>query len=890
MKLWRRRTDDIDEEIATHLAMAAAEREERGESPQEASRSAKREFGNTLLVRETTRSMWGREWIDRIMQDLRFAWRQMRRAPAFALMVIVTLAVGLGATAAMFTIVERVLLENLSYPAPQRLVLLQESGRRGEQEWTPWPDIQQWTLKTRSFEDIGFYTSASGRLFLEGDSAAEQISQLLVSTNLFSVLGVKPQIGSGFADSKSQRFAQAGDESTVVLSDSAWRDSFGGRKDILGRVVRISGQPFTVVGVMPRGFSFPWNPSQPQVWTAAGFRQSDDTRDRPATTYNAIARLKPGVRLSDAEAEMKVVQADVAKLYTDPYSRDLVTSAKVKPYGDSLIRAEVKRALLALSGASGVLWLIACVNVTGLLLARATVRQREIAIRGALGASRWRIVRQLMIEGFILSAGGSLLGLGLAIASLKIFAHNLATQLRVKGVMPDARVIAVLLVLTIGSAILSAMWPALASARASIEPALRKSGGHASQNLEQRRLRSLLVVMQIAMSLMLLVSCGLLLRTIYALRHAPLGFRTDHILVGSMAIPTYRFAGRNLIGDLYAPLLQQARALPGVESATLMTEVPLGQTFRITFSFAVEGNSADAVRKRDFRAQLRAVGPDAQKVFGFKMFKGRFFNEGDTAGSQPVLVVNRAFVKEFSKSDDPNKVIGEHLLSFQKDRRAIVVGVLDDMRQVSVAQQSQPEIEVYLPQLSPTSGFYIAVGGVAMDLAVRTERPSSSILPELKTLMRKASPELANTNFTSMDQIVEDSYGNQQIITRLLIVFGGAALLLCLSGIYGLLSQLVSQRTREIGVRMALGAGRGQVIGMVLRQAGRMLTAGALLGFALVYFTGSIVKGFLYGVAPYDACTLAAVGGLLFASGLAAAYLPAKQAAAIDPIEALRTD
>jgi hypothetical protein len=284
MRFWRRRTDDIDEEIATHLAMAAADREERGESSEEARRSAKREFGNPLLVRETTQRMWGWEWVDRITQDLRFAWRQMRRSPTFALMVIATLAVGLGATAAMFTIVERVLLQNLSYPAPQRLVLLQESGRRGEQEWTPWPDIEQWALKTRSFEDIGFYISASGRLFLEGDSAAEQISQLMVSTNLFSVLGVKPQMGHGFVDSKSQRFAQAGDENTVVLSDSAWRDSFGGRRDILGGVVRISGQPFTVVGVMPRGFSFPWNASQPQVWTAVRFRQSDDTRIQPKTT------------------------------------------------------------------------------------------------------------------------------------------------------------------------------------------------------------------------------------------------------------------------------------------------------------------------------------------------------------------------------------------------------------------------------------------------------------------------------------------------------------------------------------------------------------------------------------------------------------------------------
>jgi predicted permease len=890
MRFWRRRADDIDEEIATHLAMASADREERGESSEEARRSAKREFGNPLLVRETARSMWGWDWADRIMQDLFYAWRQMHRSTGFSLTVIATLALGLGATAAMFTVVNRVLLQVLPYPSPQQLVLLQESGRKGNVAQTPWPDIEQWQLRTRSFEDIGFHTRANGRPFLEGDTAAEQIDHYLVSTNLFSVLGVKPEIGRGFDDRKGQRFAQAGDENTVVLSDAAWRDAFGARKDILGRTVRVGGESYTVVGVMPRGFAFPWNGARAQVWTAVKLVQRNDTRNNPTTTYTTIARLKRGVRISAAEAEMKVVQAEVVKLYTDPYSRDLVTSATVIPYGDSLVKPEVKHALLALFGASGLLWLIACINVTGLLLARATVRQREIAIRGALGASRGRIVRQLMIEGLLLSAGGSLLGLGLAAGLLKIFAHGLTTQLNIKGVTPDGKVIAVLLALTVGSAVLSAMWPAWSSARASIEPALRQGGLQAGHSREQRRLRSLLVVTQIAMSLVLLVSCGLLLRTIYALRHAPLGFRTDHILVANMAIPTYRFVNQDLMANLYTPLLERVKAVPGVETATLMTEVPLGKTFQMIFSFGMEGNSPDAVRKRDLLAQFRVVGPDAQRVFGFGMLKGRFFNAGDTPASQAVVVVNRAFVKEYSQSNDPEKILGQRMMSLEKGRPAIVVGVLDDTRQVSVADQSQPEIEIYLPQLTRTSSFYQTSEGVAMDLAVRTERSSSSIVPELKELMRRASPELANTNFTTMDQIVEDSYGNQQLIARLLIVFGGAALLLCLTGIYGLLSQLVTQRTREIGVRMALGASRGQVVGMVLRQAGRMLLAGALVGFAMVYFTGSIVKGFLYGVAPYDVWTLFAVALLLFASGLAAAYLPARQAAAINPIEALRTE
>jgi ABC-type antimicrobial peptide transport system permease subunit len=253
-------------------------------------------------------------------------------------------------------------------------------------------------------------------------------------------------------------------------------------------------------------------------------------------------------------------------------------------------------------------------------------------------------------------------------------------------------------------------------------------------------------------------------------------------------------------------------------------------------------------------------------------------------------VVNRAFVKEFSQSNDPDKVMGERLMNLEKDRPAVVVGVLDDTRQVSVAEQSRPEMQFYLPQLKPDSSLYKNVEGIAMDLAVRTERPSASIVPEIKELMRRASPELANTEFVSMDQIVEDSYGNQQIMARLLIVFGGAALLLCLSGIYGLLTQLVAQRTREIGVRMALGADRGRVIRMVMRQAGRMLVAGGLAGLALVYFTGKLVDGFLYGVGAYDGWTLGVISLLLLASGLASAYLPARRAAAIDPMEALRAE
>ncbi|MDE1178557.1 MAG: ABC transporter permease [Edaphobacter sp.] len=890
MKLWRTRADDIDEEMATHLAMAIQDRIARGESPEQARQAAMREFGNPLLVRETTRGMWGGEWMERIAQDIRYAWRQMMRSPGFSATVIFTLALGLGATLAMFTVVERVMLQALPFHEERRLVTVTESGRKGDQPYIPWADIQEWRQRSKSFAEIGFTTSAMGRSFIEGDNGAQQVMHLTVSSNLFHLLGVEAARGRGFDGISSEESAGNANEQTAVLSDAVWRDLFGARADIVGRVVKISGNSYTVMGVMPRGFTFPVQDHAMAVWTPIVLKDVDRTRENAAQRYSVIARLRKGASVQDAGAEMKVVQAGVAKLYTDAYTRDLVTTASVQRYRDSLVRPNVRRVLLSLFAAASLLWVIACVNVTGLLLSRASVRQREIAVRGALGASRRRIVQQLLLEGILLSAGGSVLGLLLAVGLLKLFSHGLLLQLNISNVMPDFRSVAALMGMTAVSAISAALWPALASARAPIEPALRQSAGQAGPSRTQHKVRSLLVVTQIAMSLVLLVSCGLLLRTIYALRQVPLGFRTDNIIVGRMAVPSYRFADQDMNQRLYTPLLARVRSLPGVESATLMSEVPLGHNFNMVFSFSADGNSADAVKRRDLRAQFRTVGPDAQKVFGFRMWKGRYFNEHDTAGSPAVVVVNRAFVHEYSASNDPNKVIGQRIMNFEKDRPATVIGVLDDTRQVGVADQSAPEVEVYLPQLTPQNGLYKSAEGIAMSIAIRTGRSFSSLIPELRPLMTAASPELAETKFTTMTEIVEDSYGSQQLVARLLILFGGSALLLCLSGLYGLLSQLVTQRTREIGVRVALGARRGQVVGLVLRQAGRMLLFGSLTGLVLAWFAARLVSSFLYGVTAHDGLTMAATALLLVLSGVAAAWVPAARAAGIDPVEALRAE
>jgi predicted permease len=887
-----RRKREFDEEIQAHLRMAEADLRERGESEEAARTAAVRELGNPTLLKDAARATWGWLWLERLAQDCRFAIRQLRESPGFTLAVIGTLALGLGATAAMFTVVDRVLLRPLPYQNADKLVNIHAMGSKGPVEYVPFLDLQQWRQSTRTLQEVAFHNEVAGPghfEFLEGSSGVTQVSAPSVSGNLLRTLGVSPALGRGFTEVSESGAVNPEDAHTMLLSDAVWRTVYGADEAILGKVVRLSGEPYTVIGVMPRGFSFPYHASNPQVWTPMVLGDGDKVRTKhDSSTYEVIARRKDGVKESAVEAELKLLQADNAKNYTDPYEREQVKSVELVRYGDSLVDSDLQKSLWALFGASGVLWLIACVNVTSLLLARATARQREIAVRGALGASRTRIIQQLLVEGLMLSLGASLLGAGLSMLTLVGFDYALTAQFGIHvPITPDLPIISTLLGFTVVSALLACLWPAYVAANAAIEPALRQGGSGA----RQYRTRFSLVVVEIAMSLMLLVGCGLLLRTLYALRHVPLGFRTDHIVVANLSIPAYKYKDQDIRVALYQPLLKRAQHLPGVESAALMTEVPLGKTFQMIFTFGLDGKSAADLRRRDMRAQFRVVSAGMQKVFGFRMLKGRFFNESDTTTSAPVIVVNRAFVKAYESEDaDPAKMLGQTLLSYTEKRTAAVIGVLDDEHQVSVAEQSMPEVEVCLSQITPDSMFYKGAEDMAMDLAVRTQRDPLVVVPDLRSIMRQASPELGSSNITTMNQVVEDSFGNQNLAAHLLQIFGGAALLLCVSGIYGLLAYLVTQRTREMGVRIALGAQRGQVIWLVLCQALGMLFTGAVAGLLLAWLGSLVLRTLLFGVKPHDPWTMGAVTVLLLLSGLVAAYFPARHAARIDPMQALRTE
>jgi predicted permease len=881
----RRRYEDISVSIREHLQERIDELADVGMDRRTAEQTARREFGNVPLIEERSREVWQSRLLESLWADTRYALRQIRRSPGYAATVIGTLAVGIGAAAAMFTVVDHVLLRPTRYPDASRLVAIEETDATTTtySRPAPWMDIEQWRAQTQSFSGIEFSARLAGRNYLNGEAGALQVDGERVSGSLFRMLGVRPALGRDFDQAVSP---SAGNTGTIVLSDAIWKEVFARNRGILGKVVKINNDSYTVVGVMPPGFQYPAGAAAtPQVWLPIQLTADDKAgRNLQAIQFTVLARMRPGASIATASAEMSLLQKRIAPQYTDPEMRKDHSIVRVEPYVKSLVNHDVRRGVLALFAASGVLWLIAIANATNLMLARSTARQREIAMRGALGASRWRVMQQMMVEGVTLSCAAGALGIALALGSVRVLAHELSQTLPVPvPATPDGWMLLTLLAMTIVSALLATAWPAFLALRVPIEPALKLGAMQTGAGYRQQRMRGLLVAVEIAMSLTLVAVCGLLLRSVYALRQVPLGFRTDHILVANLNIPSYRFSGQNMTDRLYQPLLEHARRLHGVDSAGLMSEVPLGNTFVLHLQMQMNGYRIVAF--------MKAVTPEIQKVFAFRMAAGRFFGPEDTATSEPVIVVNQAFAHQYSPNEhDPKAILGERLLGAKKGEGSRVVGVIDDQHQQGVADPAVPEVEIAIPQITPESGFYDATEGIAMDLAVRTSRPAAEVIPELREILRQASPELQNATITTMDQIVEDSYGSQRLAAHLLEIFGGSALLLCVAGLYGLLAYLVTQRTRELGVRIALGASRGDLLWLVMRQAGAMLLLGVALGSGLALASGRLVGRFLYGVSAHDGKTLVAAAMLLLISGLTAAYLPARRAAGADPMEALRAE
>jgi len=860
---------DLSEEMQQHLDEKIAALIADGMPREEAIHAARCAFGNATLIEQRSREVWMWPLIESIWADIRFALRQLRKSPGFAIIAILTLALGIGVATAMFAIVDGVLLRPLAFPHAEQLFRPVGVDAKGEDEYgVDYAEIEQWQEATRNSAEIAY--ERGDKAILDTPSGARLIFKDSISSNLPATFGIQPILGRGFVPQQ-----QEDDQSHVaLLSYTAWRALFDSNPKILGQTVRIDGELYNVIGIMPQHLA----DDQFEVWTPMprSKLQSGLSYDR----LLSILRLKQGVEPAAVQAQLSTLQKHIAE--TAKPGDEVATHVRLMGLGDSIV-ADVRPALTALEIAVGLVWLIACCNVAGLLLARIASRSVEINIRSALGAGKWRIVRQLLTESLLLSTAGALLGLGLAAFTLEVFRRAMERSLpQAQNIHLNPMVMATLAGFTILTSLILGIVPAFLAARNPIAAALKSGGPTSSRNRGQARLRNTLLIGEVALCMVLLVGAGLMLRTVYALRHVPLGFRTDHIVLANLTVPNYDYKGRDLNTELWKPLLERVRNLPGVQLASLSTVMPIGHSIEMQTVVYSPGTT-----KSDVMAVVRAASPAQLRVLGIRLHEGRFFNVHDTATSMPVVVVNRVFVQRYFSGKD---AIGEPIRFGRVSTQATIVGVVDDVHQEKAAMPSRPEIYICMNQLKPGDSLYLPLIGRFMELAVRTGATPLALIPELRRVIRRENPDLVAGDFTTMDQAVEDSIGDQRLAARVIGIFGGLALLITVVGLYGLLSYSVAQRTREIGIRMALGANRGRVMGMVLQQAMTLLILGIAAGLAMAFWSTRLLHSFLYGVGKHDPWTMTLVPLLLLLCGVVSALIPARRAASIDPMVALRAE
>ena len=823
-----------------------------------------------------------------LFQDLNYAVRQLRNAPVFALTAILTLALGIGINAAMFSVVDQVLLRAIPFPEANRVVQMAVRTESGGFAATSLPDIRDWEARSHSFEQIAFYTEQVPTL--GGTSSPRLVPQIVSSVNLFEILKARPMMGRTFEPGESE----PGRASVVILSAGAWRDVYHSDPKVIGRTVPVNGVPYTVIGVMPDGFAFPASTGDNSIWTPLPEHKAS-LDERSSAMLSVIGRLRPGVTIAAASREMNAIHRQLIREY--PKDED-TNPIRVESY-PNVVTGRVRPAILALDIAVFAVWLIACANVAGLLLARGNNRRREVAVRTALGAPRGRLVRQFLTESLVLGLGGGVLGLGLAKLALHVLKHYLSRAVIFGGeIHIDVKVCVYLFVASCVSAVLFGLLPALHASNVPPQEGLRQGTAAAGTSRGQARWRDMLVVGEIALTLTLLIAAGLMVRTLISLRHTDTGFVASQVVTGQIYLPTHSAlffdtgqpaGAASLIQTFYEPMLGRLRALPGTEGVGVTTVRPLEGNW--DFNMDVElANHPKPERSTQPYAQARATSAGYFRTMGIRLEQGRFFSSADSADAPPTAIVNRAFVKRFLAHEDP---VGQQVRFNDTGKRqwATIVGVVDDSPQKTLGQAPLPEIHYNLGQLLPEDELYPVLGSFYMNVAIRSPLAPETVESELRRVVHDLKPDAALDDVQPMQQVVDDSLGNQVLAARLLGIFAFSGLVIAVAGIYGLLAYAVSQRIRELGIRLALGATRESILWLVLRHALVLLGVGVALGAVVTVVSSRLLTSFLvYKLNGYDALIAVGVTALLTVCGLAASYFPARRGARVDPIVALRTE
>jgi len=823
--------------------------------------------------------------------DLRFVLRQLRKSPGFAVTAVLMLAFGIGATTAIFSIVEGVLLRPLPFPDSGRLMVLADRlegadvGGNGEAGVTV-PDIRAYTRDTKSFDALGGYQYSGYELSGAGDAA--QVNAARLTAGVFSALRVAPQLGRVFTADEDEHSQQV-----VVLSDTAWRNRFNANPQILGTKILLDRKPYIVIGVMPRNFEFPLVTGQlnrTELWVPMSFRPDELLPQSGANwSYQMVGRLKAGISAAQAQSDAQRVAVEIMKGYPAMMA-SLRISSVVRPLHEETVE-QTRPLLRTLFLAVAVVLLIACVNLAGLMLVRAIRRQREIAVRLALGASAYALLRQTILESIVLSVSGGVLGLGLAALALKLGKSLLPESLpRICEISLNWNVIGFALLLAVVTGLLCGLAPAFAALRTNVNGTLKEGGRSGTTGGGHARLRSALVVAEIAIALVLLAASGLLLRSFEKMRSVDLGFRPDHVATASYGLPQKQYSTQASIDSFNNELLRRLRQLPGVESVALADLVPASGN-NSNQTFVVDGYVPPKGAPMNLATPSHSIG-DYFKTLGIPLLRGRMFTEADKSGQPLVLIVNRKLAQHYWPNQDP---IGKRVRIGTQEMQTPWLTVVGEVEDVKLGAPDEPSKEEYYNPVAQAEDSYGSLANPATDLngnggsiLVRTSLPPEQMENALRSTVRAIDPQLPLTQVQTMEHAVSDTEAPRRFNTVLIGGFAFAAVLLAVLGIYSVIAFSVASRAQEMAIRMALGSQRGGIVRLVLESGARLAAVGCVLGLGGAAAASTLLRSMLFGVSPFDPFVLAAAAFGVLLLALAASALPAFRAASIDPNQALR--
>jgi predicted permease len=860
----RRRDEELDEEIQSHLRMAVQDRIERGETPEQAEASTRREFGNTGLVKEVTREMWGGAWLGQCAADLRFGLRMLRRSPAFSAVAILTLALGVGANTAIFSVVNAVLLRPLPFPQSEELVVIKaENKKTGERFPSVSPaDFFDWKSQSRSFESLSAYSGWPITL-LDADRP-EMVPGTRVTDQFFHALQIRPQLGRVF---NPEEF-KAG-SNVIILSHRLWQRRFGGDPEIIGKTLAVANGSVTVVGVMPQDFKLP---ASAETWSPVS-QDSGEMRLRASRYFEAVARLKSNVTMAEAEGEMRTISARLASQYPES---DANWNVRLVPLRETLI-GDVRPALLILIGAVGLVLLIACANVANLLLARATTRYKELAIRSALGASRWRIIRQMVVESLLLSCLGGALGALLAHWCAGAIVWLVPKDLRfprIEEAQVDMDVLGFTFAVILLIGVVLGLIQGLKASRLDLQGSIKEGGRNSTAGRPSHRVRNAVVVAEIALTLVLLAGAGLLIKSLLKLQHVELGFNQENLLIVPVSASLAKYAEPKLRSAYFERFVERVRGVPGVQSVATASCAPMMYT--MYFPFAVEGQTNT---NEIPQAWYNAVSPNYFHLMGIGVLDGREFTEHDRAGGLDVAVINETMRRRYFAGAD---VVGKHLTVnyLNTPTRFEIIGVVKDIKQESPGAEANAQI--YVSDLQ--------VPWLSTSLVIRTANDPGALLASLQQTIRTVDSTQSSTGAKSMKQLLSDSVAQPRFYVTLLGTFAVLALILAGVGIYGVISYAVTQRTHEIGIRIALGAQTRDVLTLVVGRGMVLVLIGTTIGLVSAAALTRVMRTMLYEVGTTDPVTFAGVTALLAMVALLACLIPAWRATKVEPMVALRSE